>query len=110
MNGTDRGALGVHLAAAPAAAPTVLLTAVATVTRLISLPVRAVSSGSAPLDAPAHCGLAVWAAGLAFDAVGGHHPARFKAPPACTGRTSGFLPLSPRARTRPGAGGGGSTP
>ncbi|MFE7129849.1 DUF1295 domain-containing protein [Streptomyces sp. NPDC057638] len=46
---------------------------------LISLPVQAASYSSAPLDALAYCGLALWAAGLAFEAVGDHQLARFKA-------------------------------
>ncbi|WP_031013869.1 DUF1295 domain-containing protein [Streptomyces sp. NRRL F-5727] len=53
---------------------------------LISLPVQAASYSSAPLDALAYGGLAVWAAGLAFEAVGDHQLARFKANPANRGR------------------------
>ncbi|MFJ2900438.1 DUF1295 domain-containing protein [Streptomyces sp. NPDC087218] len=53
---------------------------------LISLPVQAASYSSAPLDALAYCGLALWAAGLAFEAVGDHQLARFKADPANRGR------------------------
>ncbi|GAA2265993.1 DUF1295 domain-containing protein [Streptomyces amakusaensis] len=53
---------------------------------LISLPVQAASYSSAPLDTLAYCGLALWAAGLAFEAVGDHQLARFKADPANRGR------------------------
>ncbi|MEU5217306.1 DUF1295 domain-containing protein [Streptomyces sp. NPDC020807] len=53
---------------------------------LISLPVQAASYSSAPLDALAYCALAVWAAGLAFETVGDHQLARFKADPANRGR------------------------
>ncbi|MFG2836047.1 DUF1295 domain-containing protein [Streptomyces zaomyceticus] len=53
---------------------------------LISLPVQAASYSSAPLDALAYCALAVWATGLAFEAVGDHQLARFKADPANRGR------------------------
>ncbi|MGW0117993.1 DUF1295 domain-containing protein [Streptomyces sp. NPDC003327] len=53
---------------------------------LISLPVQAASYSSAPLDALAYCGAAVWATGLAFEAVGDHQLARFKADPANRGR------------------------
>ncbi|MEV5970200.1 DUF1295 domain-containing protein [Streptomyces sp. NPDC051921] len=53
---------------------------------LISLPVQAASYSSAPLDALAYCGLALWATGLAFETVGDHQLARFKADPANRGR------------------------
>ncbi|WP_236242385.1 DUF1295 domain-containing protein [Streptomyces sp. CC228A] len=53
---------------------------------LISLPVQAASYSSAPLDALAYGGLALWAAGLAFEAVGDHQLARFKKDPANRGR------------------------
>ncbi|MFF7814189.1 DUF1295 domain-containing protein [Streptomyces sp. NPDC007945] len=53
---------------------------------LISLPVQAASYSSVPLDALAYGGLAVWATGLAFEAVGDHQLARFKADPANRGR------------------------
>ncbi|WP_418961245.1 DUF1295 domain-containing protein [Streptomyces tritici] len=53
---------------------------------LISLPVQAASYSSAPLDALAYAGLAVWATGLAVEAVGDHQLARFKAGPANQGR------------------------
>ncbi|MFJ3921593.1 DUF1295 domain-containing protein [Streptomyces sp. NPDC090022] len=53
---------------------------------LISLPVQAASYSSAPLDALAYGGLAVWTVGLAFEAVGDHQLARFKADPANRGR------------------------
>ncbi|MFF9839301.1 DUF1295 domain-containing protein [Streptomyces sp. NPDC013740] len=52
----------------------------------ISLPVQAASYSSAPLDPLAYAGLAVWATGLAFEAVGDHQLARFKADPANRGR------------------------
>ncbi|KAA6211904.1 DUF1295 domain-containing protein [Streptomyces filamentosus] len=53
---------------------------------LISLPVQAASYSSAPLDALAYCGLALWATGLVFEAVGDRQLARFKANPANRGR------------------------
>lgn len=53
---------------------------------LISLPVQAASYSSAPLDTLAYCGLGLWVAGLAFEAVGDHQLARFKANPANRGR------------------------
>ncbi|MFG6296405.1 DUF1295 domain-containing protein [Streptomyces rochei] len=53
---------------------------------LVSLPVQAASYSSAPLDLLAFCGIAVWALGLAFEAVGDHQLARFKANPANRGR------------------------
>ncbi|MFF8414583.1 DUF1295 domain-containing protein [Streptomyces omiyaensis] len=53
---------------------------------LISLPVQAASYSSAPLDLLAYGGLAVWTVGLAFEAVGDHQLARFKADPAHRGR------------------------
>ncbi|MCB5167328.1 DUF1295 domain-containing protein [Streptomyces bambusae] len=53
---------------------------------LISLPVQAASYSSAPLGPLAWCGIAVWATGLAFEAVGDHQLARFKADPAHRGR------------------------
>ncbi|MEU3401016.1 DUF1295 domain-containing protein [Streptomyces filamentosus] len=53
---------------------------------LISLPVQAASYSSAPLDPLAYCGLALWATGLVFEAVGDHQLARFKADPANRGR------------------------
>ncbi|MGW3386253.1 DUF1295 domain-containing protein [Streptomyces cinereoruber] len=53
---------------------------------LISLPVQAASYSSAPLDLPAVCGIAVWATGLAFEAVGDRQLARFKEDPANRGR------------------------
>ncbi|MFC9388698.1 DUF1295 domain-containing protein [Streptomyces venezuelae] len=53
---------------------------------LISLPVQAASYSSAPLDLPAFCGIALWALGLAFEAVGDHQLARFKQDPANRGR------------------------
>ncbi|MEU2180944.1 DUF1295 domain-containing protein [Streptomyces thermolilacinus] len=71
---------------------------------LISLPVQAASYSFTPLGLPAFCGIAVWALGLAFEAVGDHHLARFKQGPAnrgqITARTSGFLPLPPRKAAR----------
>ncbi|MFH8259269.1 DUF1295 domain-containing protein [Streptomyces roseolus] len=53
---------------------------------LISLPVQAASYSSAPLDALAYGGLALWAAGLVFEAVGDQQLARFKQDPANRGR------------------------
>ncbi|MDX2294918.1 MULTISPECIES: DUF1295 domain-containing protein [Streptomyces] len=53
---------------------------------LISLPVQAASYSSAPLDALSYCGLALWATGLAFETVGDHQLARFKADAANRGR------------------------
>ncbi|WP_282697891.1 DUF1295 domain-containing protein [Streptomyces sp. CC208A] len=53
---------------------------------MISLPIQAASYSSAPLDALAYCGLALWASGLVFEAVGDHQLARFKADPAHRGR------------------------
>ncbi|MFS0696832.1 DUF1295 domain-containing protein [Streptomyces nitrosporeus] len=53
---------------------------------LISLPVQAASYSSAPLGPPAFCGIALWALGFAFEAVGDHQLARFKADPANRGR------------------------
>lgn len=53
---------------------------------LISLPVQAASYSSAPLGILAYCGLALWATGLVFEAVGDHQLARFKADPANRGR------------------------
>ncbi|WP_233448042.1 DUF1295 domain-containing protein [Streptomyces venezuelae] len=53
---------------------------------LISLPVQAASYSSAPLDLPAFCGIALWALGLAFEAVGDHQLACFKQDPANRGR------------------------
>ncbi|MFD6248332.1 DUF1295 domain-containing protein [Streptomyces roseolus] len=53
---------------------------------LISLPVQAASYSSVPLGVLAYGGLAVWATGLVFEAVGDHQLARFKADPAHRGR------------------------
>ncbi|MEU8776535.1 DUF1295 domain-containing protein [Streptomyces sp. NPDC048606] len=53
---------------------------------LISLPVQAASYSSAPVDFLAYCAMAVWAAGLAFETIGDHQLARFKANPANRGR------------------------
>ncbi|MGW2843853.1 DUF1295 domain-containing protein [Streptomyces sp. NPDC001274] len=53
---------------------------------IISLPVQAASYSSRPLDLPAFCGIAVWALGLGFEAVGDHQLARFKEDPANRGR------------------------
>ncbi|MFD7865142.1 DUF1295 domain-containing protein [Streptomyces sp. NPDC059783] len=53
---------------------------------LISLPVQAASYSSRPLGAPALCGMALWALGLGFEAVGDHQLARFKRDPAHRGR------------------------
>ncbi|MGW1227773.1 DUF1295 domain-containing protein [Streptomyces sp. NPDC002530] len=52
---------------------------------LISLPVQAASYSSRPLDAPALCGIALWALGLGFEAVGDQQLARFKRDPAHRG-------------------------
>ncbi|MCX5041187.1 DUF1295 domain-containing protein [Streptomyces coelicoflavus] len=53
---------------------------------LVSLPVQAASYGSGPLSVLAWAGAAVWAVGLAFEAVGDAQLARFKADPANRGR------------------------
>ncbi|MFB7657978.1 MULTISPECIES: DUF1295 domain-containing protein [unclassified Streptomyces] len=53
---------------------------------LVSLPVQAASYGSGPVTALAWTGAAVWAVGLAFEAVGDAQLARFKADPAHQGR------------------------
>ncbi|MEW1639593.1 DUF1295 domain-containing protein [Streptomyces sp. NPDC093801] len=53
---------------------------------LVSLPVQAAVLLPQPLDATAVLGLAVWAGGLFFEAVGDHQLARFKADPAHRGR------------------------
>ncbi|MEX0173102.1 DUF1295 domain-containing protein [Streptomyces sp. LMG1-1-1.1] len=52
---------------------------------LISLPVQFAVLLPRPLDATAYLGLAVWAAGLTFEAVGDHQLARFKSDPANRG-------------------------
>ncbi|WP_405852308.1 DUF1295 domain-containing protein [Streptomyces sp. NBC_00090] len=53
---------------------------------LVSLPVQAAAYLPRPLDVLALLGLAVWAVGLFFEAVGDHQLARFKADPAHRGR------------------------
>lgn len=53
---------------------------------VISLPVQAASYSSRPLGVPALCGVALWALGLGFEAVGDHQLARFKRNPAHRGR------------------------
>ncbi|GAA0290938.1 DUF1295 domain-containing protein [Streptomyces polychromogenes] len=53
---------------------------------LISLPVQAASYSSVPLNALTFCGIAVWALGLCFEAVGDHQLARFKQDPSHRGR------------------------
>ncbi|MFE9931909.1 DUF1295 domain-containing protein [Streptomyces sp. NPDC005533] len=53
---------------------------------LISLPVQAASYSSSPPDLLAFCGIAVWALGVGFEAVGDHQLARFKEDPANRGR------------------------
>ncbi|MET9677470.1 DUF1295 domain-containing protein [Streptomyces sp. NPDC006482] len=53
---------------------------------LVSLPVQAAAYLPLPLDVLALLGLAVWAVGLFFEAVGDHQLARFKADPAHRGR------------------------
>ncbi|CAM5291377.1 hypothetical protein SAVIM338S_00304 [Streptomyces avidinii] len=52
---------------------------------LVSLPVQAAQYATTPAGALTWCGLGVWAAGLAFEAVGDHQLARFKADPAHRG-------------------------
>lgn len=49
---------------------------------LVSLPVQAASYVAAPIGALTVLGAVLWAAGLAFEAVGDHQLARFKADPA----------------------------
>ncbi|MFF9978067.1 DUF1295 domain-containing protein [Streptomyces erythrochromogenes] len=53
---------------------------------LISLPVQVASYAAGPLGTLGVLGLAVWAAGLGFEAVGDHQLARFKEDPANRGR------------------------
>ncbi|MGE7387843.1 DUF1295 domain-containing protein [Streptomyces sp. NPDC004126] len=53
---------------------------------LISLPVQAASYSTGPPGPLAFCGIAVWALGLGFEAVGDHQLARFKEDPANRGR------------------------
>ncbi|MFD3945246.1 DUF1295 domain-containing protein [Streptomyces sp. NPDC058579] len=53
---------------------------------LVSLPVQVAVLLPESLEAAAFLGLAVWAAGLTFEAVGDHQLARFKADPANRGR------------------------
>ncbi|MFJ7956470.1 DUF1295 domain-containing protein [Streptomyces sp. NPDC096319] len=53
---------------------------------LVSLPVQVASLAPRPLDATAGAGLALWAAGVFFEATGDHQLARFKADPANKGR------------------------
>ncbi|MET9256376.1 DUF1295 domain-containing protein [Streptomyces sp. NPDC003717] len=53
---------------------------------LVSLPVQAASYGPDGLGALAWAGTALWAVGLAFEAVGDAQLARFKADPAAKGR------------------------
>ncbi|RSS80678.1 DUF1295 domain-containing protein [Streptomyces sp. WAC06614] len=53
---------------------------------LVSLPVQAAVLLPQPLGATALLGLALWAAGLFFEALGDHQLARFKADPANKGR------------------------
>lgn len=53
---------------------------------LVSLPVQAAVLLPQPLDAAAGAGLALWAAGVFFEALGDHQLARFKADPANKGR------------------------
>jgi steroid 5-alpha reductase family enzyme len=53
---------------------------------LVSLPVQAAQYVPGPLTALAWAGTAVWAVGLAFEAVGDAQLARFKADPAHRGR------------------------
>ncbi|MFD3696967.1 DUF1295 domain-containing protein [Streptomyces sp. NPDC058646] len=53
---------------------------------LVSLPVQAAPYAGVPVGGLLWAGVAVWAAGLAFEAVGDHQLARFKADPAHRGR------------------------
>ncbi|MER5312654.1 DUF1295 domain-containing protein [Streptomyces sp. NPDC002773] len=53
---------------------------------LISLPVQTASYSTEPLGWLDFAGLAVWATGLGFEAVGDHQLARFKSDPANQGR------------------------
>lgn len=53
---------------------------------LVSLPVQTAVLLPSPLEATAYLGLVVWAAGLAFEAVGDRQLARFKEDPANRGR------------------------
>ncbi|MFF3558616.1 DUF1295 domain-containing protein [Streptomyces sp. NPDC002574] len=53
---------------------------------LVSLPVQAASYIPGPLGPAAAVGVALWAVGLLFEAVGDHQLARFKADPANRGR------------------------
>ncbi|MFE0602305.1 DUF1295 domain-containing protein [Streptomyces sp. NPDC058892] len=53
---------------------------------LVSLPVQAASYAAAPMGVLGALGLALWAAGLCFEAVGDHQLARFKEDPANRGR------------------------
>ncbi|MEJ8662051.1 DUF1295 domain-containing protein [Streptomyces sp. MS1.AVA.4] len=53
---------------------------------LVSLPVQAAAYLPEGVDALLVLGLALWAAGLAFEAVGDHQLARFKSDPANRGR------------------------
>ncbi|MFE1786610.1 DUF1295 domain-containing protein [Streptomyces sp. NPDC059506] len=53
---------------------------------LVSLPVQAAMYQAAPLGALGAAGVALWAAGLFFEAVGDRQLARFKADPANRGR------------------------
>ncbi|MFF8410082.1 DUF1295 domain-containing protein [Streptomyces omiyaensis] len=53
---------------------------------LVSLPVQVAVLLPQPVEATALLGLALWAAGLACEAVGDHQLARFKADPANRGR------------------------
>ncbi|MEV7567451.1 DUF1295 domain-containing protein [Streptomyces tanashiensis] len=53
---------------------------------LVSLPVQVATLLPEPLDATAAAGLALWAAGVFFEATGDRQLARFKADPAHQGR------------------------
>ncbi|MEE1819902.1 DUF1295 domain-containing protein [Streptomyces sp. SP18ES09] len=53
---------------------------------LVSLPVQVASLVPEPLGAAAYAGIALWAAGVTFEATGDYQLARFKADPANKGR------------------------
>ncbi|MYS10526.1 DUF1295 domain-containing protein, partial [Streptomyces sp. SID6041] len=53
---------------------------------LISLPVQSASYSPGPLGVLDYCGIAVWALGLGFEALGDYQLARFKQDPANRGK------------------------